>query len=91
VLASATHSEISLRETRDKRDETRRDLCNGTDPAARRLETHVLPYVGQTNAARIAGSDPSRGSEPDRVTGQLRACSSRALHLQPRVEICAPR
>ena len=57
ALASGTYPEISLRETRDKRDETRRDLCNVSDPAARRLETHVFPYVSQTNAARIAGSD----------------------------------
>jgi hypothetical protein len=49
VLASRTHPEISLRETRDKRDEIRRDPCNGTDPAARRLETPVFLYVGQVN------------------------------------------
>ena len=47
-----------MRKTRDKRDEIRRDLCNGIDPAANRLETHVFPYVGQTSAARIAGADP---------------------------------
>jgi hypothetical protein len=75
----------------DKRDEIRRDLCNGIDPAVNRLETHVFPYVGQTSAARIAGADPLAVLRRVEPRGHLRAGSSRALHLQPRVEICARR
>ena len=46
--ASGTYPEISLRKTRDKSDETRRDLCNDIYPAPKRLETHVFPYVSRT-------------------------------------------
>ena len=57
ALASGTYLEISLRKTRDKSHETRRDPCNDIYPAPKRLETHVFPYVGRTNAARMAGAD----------------------------------
>ena len=88
ALASGTYPEISLRKTRDKSDETRRDLCNDIYPAPKWLETHVFPYVGRTNAARMAGADLLAVLR-DSGMGHLRAYSSRALHLQPRVEIGA--
>ena len=85
-IRTGTYPEISLRKTRNKRDEIRRDLCNGIDQAANQLETNDFPYVGRISAARIAGADPLAVSAPDRVTGHLRAYSSRALDLQPRIE-----
>ena len=90
ALASGTYPEISLRKTRDKRDRTRRDLCNDIYRTPKRLETHVFPYAGRTNAARIAGADLLAVLR-DSGMGHLRAYSSRALHLQPRVEIGARR
>ena len=69
--------------------------------SARPLQRHRSSRESARDAClSICGSDqcgphrwrrPSRGSAPGRVTGHLRACSSRALPLQPRVEICARR
>jgi hypothetical protein len=71
-----------MRKTYEERDEIRRDLCNGIDPAANQLETRVFPYSGQTSAARIAGADPIAVLRPVKSLGHLRAYSSRALHLR---------
>ena len=46
ALASGIYPEVSLRKTRDKSDETRRDLCNDIYPAPKRLETHVFSICG---------------------------------------------
>jgi hypothetical protein len=55
ALASGTYPEISLRKTRDKSDETRRDLCHDIYPAPQRLETHVFHmWVGLMRPAWLA-------------------------------------